>query len=268
MAWTVDNSWLQQHSSDRQLSILDPRPPVKYLQGHIPGAVNLPVSKLFTPTLQLRNFEQLATIFGGAGATLETPALVYDSFDGQNGAMLAWALELFGHQQVILLSTFFESWARTGQPLAYRPVKIEPKLMQARPNLRVRATANELRGRNVKLLDLRSEDEFEGKAGEGSKPHLPGAISLPWTSLLGSEDRILQSGPELKKVFDGRGVSKDETVITYCSFGPRAAIGYFALKQANYDNVKVYDGASHHSAGQAFGTADNCVATSWNLEQS
>jgi len=268
MAWTVDNSWLQQHSSDGQLSILDPRPPVKYLQGHIPGAINLPVSKLFTPTLQLRTFEQLATILGGAGATLETPVLVYDSFDGQNGALLAWALELLGHQQVLLLSKFFESWAKAGHPLAYRPVKTEPKPLQARLNLRIRATSDEISRGSVKLLDLRSQDEFEGKAGEGSKPHLPGAISLPWTSLLGSEDRILQSGPELERVFSSKEVSRDETVITYCSFGPRAAIGYFALKQANYDNVKLYDGASQYSAGQPVGSADNCVATSWNLKQS
>ncbi len=107
MAELVDFLWIDQHKEDAGLVIVDSRPPVKYLQGHVPLAVNLPTSKVFDRgTLELLPFERLAGIFGEAGIDEDRTVLVYDDHDGQNEAMLAWTLEFLGHPRVKLLSTF------------------------------------------------------------------------------------------------------------------------------------------------------------------
>jgi 3-mercaptopyruvate sulfurtransferase SseA len=97
LAELVDLSWLDQNKDDSGLVIVDSRPPVKYLQGHIPRAVNLPTSRVFDRgTLELLPIERLAGVIGDAGIDGDMTVLVCDDRDGQNEAMLAWTLEFLG----------------------------------------------------------------------------------------------------------------------------------------------------------------------------
>jgi len=120
LAEIVDFSWIDQHQGESSLVIVDSRAPIKYLQGHIPSAVNLPSSKLFDrASLELLPVERLAGIIGEVGIDLEKTVLVYDDRDGQNMAMLAWTLELLGHPRVKLPSRFMEGWIADKRPITY-----------------------------------------------------------------------------------------------------------------------------------------------------
>jgi thiosulfate/3-mercaptopyruvate sulfurtransferase len=125
----------------------------------------------------------------------------------------------------------------------------------------VRATLEEIsRGSAVKLVDLRSQDEFEGKSSDGPKSrHLPGALSLPWTSLLGEENQLFRPRPWLEALVSELGLGRDDQIITYCSFGPRAAIGYVALRELGFKHVKVYDRSFQHWTSRTGLSLDNCV---------
>ncbi len=258
----VDFSWIDEHKDDSDLVIVDPRPPVKYLQGHIPGAVNLPSSKLFDrTTLEILPVERLAEIIGNNGIDMERAVLVYDDRDGQNMALLAWTLELLGHSRVKCLSRFMEGWTRDHRPITYRPVKLIPRTIHANAIQHVRATLPEVSNDDeLKLVDVRSREEYEGKTDQTSVPkHLPGAINLPWTSLLGEQDQLFRPKNELEKTLSEHGLYNNDRIVTYCSFGPRAALGYIALQQLGFKDVKVYDRSFQQSPKPTAISLDNCL---------
>src|SRR5712691_3332298 len=247
----VDNSWLAQHVEDAQTRIIDPRPRVKYLQGHIPRAVNLPLSEVYDrETLAIHSEERLTEIFGKVGVDLDSTVALYDSYDGQSAAMLAWLLEYLGHPRVMILSNYLEGWVKHGGQILYRPVPAEPKIFSRNLGGRGRALLNEVLQRgDSKLLDLRSEEEFQGKTSTDPRSgHIPGAVSIPWTELIGKELQFLKPQPELRERIREVEVNLSDRVITYCSNGPRAAIGYLALQQLGFGNVQVYDGSFHEWA--------------------
>ena len=247
----VDNSWLAEHVEDAQTRIIDPRPRVKYLQGHVPRAVNLPLSEVYDrETLAIHSEERLVEIFGKVGVDRDSTVALYDSYDGQSAAMLAWLLEYLGHPSVVILSNYFEGWVKHGGQILYRPVPAESKIFSRKLGSRGRAVMNEVLQRgDSKLLDLRSEEEFQGKIStEPRSGHIPGAISIPWTELIGKELQFLKPQQEQRERIAGVGVNLSDRVITYCSNGPRAAIGYLALQQLGFENVLVYDGSFHEWA--------------------
>ncbi len=249
----IDASWLEKHLSDPGVKVVDPRSTVKYLEGHIPGAVNLPVSKtLDEKTLDLLPEGRLSEIFGEAGISADATVVFYDSYDGQNAAMLAWTLEYLGQRKVRILSSRMEAWISDGREVLYRPVKAEARRFEARPNRTVRALLQELvEIRGHKLLDLRSREEFQGKvATEVRTGRLPGAINFPWTSLIGQGNDFLRPKQELEEIVSGVSLHPTDRIVTYCSYGPRAAVGYVALQQLGYSNARVYDGSFHQWARQ------------------
>jgi thiosulfate/3-mercaptopyruvate sulfurtransferase len=243
-------SWLEEHLNDPSVVTVDPRQVVKYLEGHIPRAVNLPLTKLLdSKTLALMPPEHLSGIFSTAGIDENTTAVLYDSYDGQSAAMLAWVLEYLGHPRLAVLSCRLEGWADQGRELLYKPVMPLGKKFEAKPNNAVRAQSEELLQRgNTKLFDLRSKEEFQGKvATEVRTGHIPGAVNLPWTDLIGDGHKYLRARPDLEEVVERIGLSPTDKIVTYCSYGPRAAIGYLALQYLGY-KVRVYDGSFHEWA--------------------
>src|SRR5690242_13641321 len=105
---------------DPSVVIVDPRPVVKYLGGHIPGAVNIPLAKILdSKTLALLPVKRLSRIFGAAGIDENSTTILCDSYDGQSSAMLAWALEYLGPSRVALLSSRVEGWTGHGREFLY-----------------------------------------------------------------------------------------------------------------------------------------------------
>jgi thiosulfate/3-mercaptopyruvate sulfurtransferase len=247
----VSNSWLVDHVEDPQTRIIDPRPRVKYLQGHVPRAVNLPISEVYDKaTLSILSEERLAEIFGNAGVDTNSTVALYDSYDGQSASMLAWLLEYLGHPRVMIFSNYFESWVKQGGQIFYRPVPSERKSFLRKSSPPTRALLDDvLRRGDSKLLDFRSKDEFQGKTSTESRSgHIPGAVNLPWTDLIGQELQFLKAERELRERITAMRVNPSDRVINYCSNGPRAAIGYVALQQLGFENVQVYDGSFHEWA--------------------
>jgi thiosulfate/3-mercaptopyruvate sulfurtransferase len=224
---------------------------MKYLQGHVPRSVNLPLSEVYDrETVGIHSEERLAEIFGKIGVDLDSAVALYDSYDGQSAAMLAWLLEYLGHPRVMILSNYLEGWVKQGGQILYRPVLPEPKSFSSKLGRKVRALLNDVLQRgDSKLLDQRSEDEFQGKIStEPRSGHIPGAVNLPWTELIGKDVQFFKPEQELRERIAGVDVNLSDRVITYCSNGPRAALGYIALQQLGFRDVQVYDGSFHEWA--------------------
>ena len=231
--------------------LIDPRGPMRYMQGHLRGAVNLPAVRLFGRDGKLLSVYELAEFFGSVGVGNDTPVTLYDGGDGRNAAMAAWTLEYLGHTDIRIMDIFFETWAAQGREKLYRPVRPTANQLEPRLNEGVRAVLDDVSramegaraGDAVTLLDLRSQDEFNGLPEVDERPgHIPGAVNLVWQQLVDGNDSFLLPESSLRRLLEIRGVLEDAPVIAYCRSGIRASVGYLALKQLGYD-VKLYDGS-------------------------
>lgn len=98
---------------------------------------------------------------------------------------------------------------------------------------------------NVVLLDARPEKFYQGK-GPWSKPgHIPGAVNLPWRSLMADDNpTLLKPEGQSQQLLKQRGVSPDRTIIVCCGTGREATNEFLLLKwYLGYPNVKLYEGS-------------------------
>ena len=66
---------------------------------------------------------------------------------------------------------------------------------------------------------------------------------MPWAKLA-NDDGTFKSAEEIKKLYDGVGVTGHKPIIAYCRIGERSSHSWFALKYLlGYSNVKNYDGS-------------------------
>ena len=242
MAIFVSADWLEEHVDSPDILLLDPRRPMKYLQGHIKNAVNLPLSKAFDAEAKLLSEDDLKRWLGLAGLDAQTTPVIYDSYDGQNGAMLTWILEYLGRADVHVLNIFFERWVADGREVFYKPVVPVAKEFTARVNPKIRATLDDIRAEpGLKLIDFRSQDEYTGKLDRDGKPgHIPQAVNIVWQDLIGAEREVLAAREKVEQLLRAAGIERGDKIIGYCRTGPRAAVGYLALRQYGYD-IRLYD---------------------------
>ena len=265
VSW-VSPDWVRDHLSDPDILLLDPRRPMKYMSGHLEGAVNLPVYTAFDEQARLLEPESLARWAADAGVSGDRTPLLYDSTDGQNGAMLSWILRYLGCPKVLLMDTFFEGWAESGGEVFYRPVPPTPAQFYPAIDETIRARWEDLsQGASAALLDFRSRAEYSGENGEpGTGGHIPGALHLEWRALVGEDNAYLLPNNALASLFQPllsthpthpdsptqtahpepvEGRAEDATpVIAYCRTGPRASLGFLALSKLGY-SPRLYDGS-------------------------
>ncbi|HKA55673.1 MAG TPA: rhodanese-like domain-containing protein, partial [Candidatus Binatia bacterium] len=72
--------------------------------------------------------------------------------------------------------------------------------------------------------------------------HLPGAVNIVWRDLIGPSHTVLAPREKVEQLLTSAGVRRDDQAVAYCRSGPRAALGYLALRQYGYV-VRLYDGS-------------------------
>jgi len=242
MAVLVTAQWVEERVDVSDILLLDPRRPMKYLQGHVKNAVNLPLFKAFDAEGKLLPDADLQGWIGAAGLDVQRTPVLYDSYDGQNGAMLAWLLEYFGCTDVHVLNIFFERWVREGREVFYRPVTPVPAAFMGKVNPALRATMDDIcTAPGLQLIDFRSQEEYTGQVDRDGRPgHIPHAVNIVWKDLLGPQQEVLAPRETIEEILGAAGIQRGETIVGYCRAGLRAAVGYLVLRQYGYD-VRLYD---------------------------
>jgi thiosulfate/3-mercaptopyruvate sulfurtransferase len=64
-----------------------------------------------------------------------------------------------------------------------------------------------------------------------------------WEEGLGDYGKMFKDKNKLQRDLEEQGITKDKEVICYCHSGMRASHKYLQLKQAGFDNVRMYDGS-------------------------
>ena len=244
MATFVSADWVSDHIGRPGHLTIDPRSAMRYMMGHLRGAVSVPFKKLQGPDGRLGKPEQLAGAFGEAGLGDGVTPVLYDHQDGRNAAMVAWVLEYLGRGDVHIMDLLYDAWKDQGREVLYRPVPTEAKLFSPRLNPSVRATMNDVAnpGGTI-LLDTRSPEEFRGQTEMDHCPgHIPGAVNLPHSEMAGADGEMLIEPDLLRQRLAAAGITPRDPVVAYCRSGVRASLAYLSMQQAGY-NVRLYDGS-------------------------
>ncbi len=230
---TTDVDSLRSEIRDKSVRVIDVRREDDYKQDHIPSAVNLPLANLLSDDSP----ERVLKLINSMGIDDETNVVVYDDTFGALASRVAWTLEYIGHSNVTLLETTYSHWKSLGLENDSKTPDIQTKehSMHLRPE--ILATSDYLESAkdrdDVKLIDNRERLNF-------LEQHIPGAISLPYRTLA-SNEHILRSKEDMKRLLDNRGITGDSEIITYCgSVGTLSGLAYYALKSAGLPNTKLY----------------------------
>lgn len=249
-----ETTWLAEQTAGPSLRIIDLRPAAAYLEGHIPGAVNIPESELRTADeklLFLPEQKSLAARFAAAGIGPETAVVAYDEASGRSAARLWYILTLHGHARSALLNGGFSKWKAEGRPVerqvpppcpspspAFMPL-LQPALICAAPAVMEREPG-------LLILDVRSEGEFSGKLLTGGAKrggHIPGAVNWEWSRAVSGPHQTFRPASELRAALSAAGITPDKRIVPYCATGGRAAHTFFVLHLLGYPNVSLYYGS-------------------------
>ena len=245
----VDVEWLRQHLDDPQFRILDvrasdPRLPIGYRMGHIPGALALDPTRDFFVfehrAPRLATPEGIAQSLGKRGISNDTPIVIYDEWTGQLAALTFWILRFAGHRGASILHGGWAMWRNSGGPVTRDTPTIVSVEYQARPNEAARATAEWIQANaghpDVLLLDTRTPDEF-------AMGHIPGAVNLSYDTALEMRTQTYKDAQQLRDSLTAVGATPDKEIVTYCAAGSRSAHMFTTLQLLGYPRVRNYDGS-------------------------
>ena len=104
----------------------------------------------------------------------------------------------------------------------------------------------------VKLLDVRDEDEWSGHSSSPygvdfapRKGRIQGARWVEWYEFMDTSQNIphFKSADEIRAICAQVGLDVDDDIIIYCFKGARAANTYIALKMAEFNKIRKYNGS-------------------------
>ena len=250
----VDVDWIAARFGDPSIRLVEVDVSrAAYEGGHIPGAVLWNAyADLRDEDYRLVGAAELGRLLSRSGVTPETTVVVY----GYGAPLGFWLLKACGHRDVRMLMGPRELWPQAGREWSTDvPELAESVYAPAVENADVLASRRVVEAAigdpAQVLLDVRSEPEYSGERfwpsgateDAGRPGHIPGAVSVP-IDLLHTEDETLKSPDELRRVFEDAGVTKDKTVIAYCTIGNRASQAWYVLKYLlDYPDARVYYGS-------------------------
>ena len=196
------------------------------------------------------NYEQ---IFSKLGINADSEVLVYGFTMPEQGfgdeARVVYTFNYAGIDKVKIIDGGFKQVEKLGFNKNYEPTEDRLDVSDV---VRSEATQNEkaiftdellskLGSNDVQIIDTRLEVEFNGRViyGENKAGHIPGAISLPFNSLV-DEEGFVKSREELEKYVNEKGLDKDKLQITYCTTGVRASYVGVILEELGF-NVRNYE---------------------------
>jgi thiosulfate/3-mercaptopyruvate sulfurtransferase len=247
----VTTEWLAKHIDDANLVILHAHwNRNNYKKEHIPGARFLWLNSLAIVTpdrnTELPSPNDGLAVLKNLGITENSRIVVY--FEGGNMTMatrIVMTLAYFGlGDRTSLLDGGFDAWKKEARPLSKEVPMVKPGSLVLNVHPEVVTDAEWVKAHltdpKVTVIDARALRFYDGSAGTPAG-HIPHAVSVPFSSVADSTNRMLQPD-SLRTVFLRAGVKPGSHLVTYCHVGQQATLVYFAAREIGYD-VSVYDGS-------------------------
>ncbi|MFP4170518.1 MAG: sulfurtransferase [Methanomassiliicoccales archaeon] len=191
-----------------------------------------------------------------AGIQRGRPAVVYTGKgpfkgwgDGLEQTMIAYSLARYGHYPIYVLDGGIDRWKWEGRELSQtfpliRPTEFQASVREDYP-MDYQEFLETKDREDVTLLDARASKFYEGQGPWRRAGHIPGAVSLPWASLMDPENtRRLRPEDEVRSMVEQRGTTKDRTGICSCGTGREATNEFILFKwYLGYPDVRIYEGS-------------------------
>jgi thiosulfate/3-mercaptopyruvate sulfurtransferase len=251
----VSPAWLKAHLADRNLVLLQVGEKEEYDREHIPGARFLDFRSISHRSesglfLEMPTLAKLDSNFAALGVTRTSRIVLYFGSDWVSPTTRAWlTLEYMGHgARASLLDGGLPAWKSAGGAVtAEVPPAVTPQPLASTgtPALLVDSKwiAARLAQPRFRVIDARDSEFYEGlDPGSGTRPgHLPGARSIPFTTVTDSAGRFL-ADTALERLFREAGVRRGDEIVAYCHIGQQATAVWFASRRAGL-TVRLYDGS-------------------------
>ena len=236
-----------------------------YLNGHIPGAINLDTDQLETgyPRWQLKPMEELQAWIGSQGIRPETTVIVY-SRQLIAAARVWWILKYIGVRDVRILDGDDRTWSTEGWPLETQVSQRPPVTFSApgladwlidTPTLESVLARQTGDSSNVawQLWDVRGQAEFAGEISGYS--YLEARGRIPAARWLGDADDAsgiykqangrLTPPIEILEHWKKRGFLNEEArgrtgVIFYCGGGWRSSLAFYYAWLLRMEPIRNY----------------------------
>jgi rhodanese-related sulfurtransferase len=224
--------------------VIDVREEGEYAEGHIPGAVNVPIRTL------AQNLDKIPA---------DQPVLVYCA-SGHRAGMAMSSLQALGYDNVRSFPGGWRAWSEAEEEVSteategetYDVPEIDPAMLAAVDEFLSNVPDGFLVVRTVEdleaaqengavVIDVRQPDEFEGG-------HIANALSIPIREIAQNLDQVPTDAP----------------VIVYCASGHRAAMSTAALQSMGYTNVRSFPagyGAWEAAQGEAGDVPEEVAAS-------
>lgn len=251
----VTPEWVAEHYNDSGLRILDVRQnPLEYFAGHVPNAVHLADNTLRGPLagipVQYYDLQMMSQLLTRAGVNSKDSILLYSEGVNVLGAtMVAYILERLGHNQVMIMDGGWTAYKASQKITQEYPRYIQGKL-SIHDNLSVRATLADIKKaveqKGVVIIDARPAEVYRGETKTWMRNgHIPGAINIDWRLLTNADNyHRLKSLDEIKKLYEERGIKKDNEIILYCGTSREASLEYVVMKHLlGFSKVRLYEGS-------------------------
>ena len=200
--------------------------------------------------LSKENYQQ---IFSKLGITDESEVLVYGFTMPEQGfgdeARVLYTFSYAGFDNVKFIDGGYKQVEKLGFNKNYEP---STDRIDVSDVVRSEATQNDkaiypdellskIGNTDVQIIDTRLEVEYNGRViyGENKAGHVPGAISLPFNTLV-DNNGFLKSREELEKYVADKGLDKNKLQITYCTTGVRASYVAVILEELGF-KVRNYE---------------------------
>lgn len=249
-SFLVTPEWLNTHKGDSGVRVLDVRPEDDYSVGHIDGAVNLPIDRLFVNDNDKRFIAPLAQVqaeLGKAGIDNGTLVVVYDGGEFLSSARAFWVLEVYGHERVVALDGGLAGWEQRSLPTTTKEFRPEARVFV--PTVTPNRLATKFTTRlaidkpNATIIDARDAPAYRGEKSVAQRfGHIRSAINIPVMDHFDQVDGVkrLKSTAQLAREY--QSIDPAKKVVTYCNTGVLSATTYFVLRRLGYD-VANYDGS-------------------------
>ncbi|MGF0031431.1 sulfurtransferase [Bariatricus sp. SGI.154] len=191
--------------------------------------------------------DALASILGNLGITKDKEIILLgETLEGWgDDSRLLWELLAAGYTDVKMVDGGLSALKEAGAPTQFLASKPQPgEVVIDEIDYSHVMTTEELQSNyeKYKIVDVRTDDEYNGAVlyNEAKGGHLPGAIHIRYTDLF-QENGTLKPNKELIQMFEDTGLSKEDSIVTYCTGGIRSSYVQLVLEMCGFEDSYNYD---------------------------
>lgn len=260
----IDAGWLEPNLANPDIVVLDctwfapeagRHGEEAFEEGHVPHARHFDLEAASDPGAPYPNMMPTAAHFaayvGALGIDRDKLVVIYDR--SYVSARVWWMFKRFGHDKVAILNGGLRRWSAEKRPLERGAARRSTaKTMAAGPPPDDVAIWQDvlasLTGGQPQVVDARTPERFSGALPSGypglASGHMPGAVNLPWTTMMEDEPSFLFKEPAAaEQVFRSARIDPDRPIIATCGSGVTAAVLAFQLSRMGKQGWKIYDGS-------------------------